>query len=147
MRYEYEKDIRHSVELELFRHGHHDREYDTEVIKELQEVYAKAKAWETLKEHFTATKQVNYEDIWKASKEGTFKKYMYLRGQKRQSNSSFRDILLNGSILALEVELEKMDKLDGTHEFSNSLNDTNMKLIEDEIKEQIINKIHGGHKQ
>ncbi|WP_339035440.1 hypothetical protein [Mammaliicoccus sciuri] len=45
MAYEHEKKIRRWVELELFRYGHHFREYDAEVIKELEEVYAKAKAF------------------------------------------------------------------------------------------------------
>lgn len=45
MEYTYEKRIRNSVELELFRDGRHFREYDAEVIKELKEVYAKAKVF------------------------------------------------------------------------------------------------------
>ena len=45
MAYEHEKKIRSWVELELFRCGNHFREYDAEVIKELEEVYAKAKAF------------------------------------------------------------------------------------------------------
>lgn len=48
MGYEYEKKIRSWVELELFRYGHHFREYDAEVIKELKEVYAKAKAFDEI---------------------------------------------------------------------------------------------------
>jgi len=43
MEYEHEKKIRSWVELELFRYGHHLPEYDAEVTKELEEVYAKAK--------------------------------------------------------------------------------------------------------
>lgn len=46
MEYEHEKKIRRWVELELYRYGHHFREYDAEVIKELKDVYAKAKAWD-----------------------------------------------------------------------------------------------------
>ncbi|MEB6231416.1 hypothetical protein [Mammaliicoccus sciuri] len=49
MAYEYEEAIKSSVEMELFRHGHHLPEYDTEVIKELKEVYAKAKAFDEIK--------------------------------------------------------------------------------------------------
>ena len=45
MEYDHEKKIRSWVELELFRYGHHFPEYDAEVIKELREVYAKAKAF------------------------------------------------------------------------------------------------------
>lgn len=48
MEYEYEKRIRSSVELELFRDGRHFREYDPEVIKELKSVYAKAKAFDEI---------------------------------------------------------------------------------------------------
>lgn len=58
MGYEYEETIRSSVEMELFRHGHHDFEYDAEVIKELKEVYAKAKAFdEILKVDYQATEE------------------------------------------------------------------------------------------
>ncbi len=49
MEYEHEKKIRRWVELELFRYGHHFREYDAEVIKEIEEVYAKAKAFDEIK--------------------------------------------------------------------------------------------------
>lgn len=48
MEYEHEKKIRRWVELELYRYGHHFREYDAEVIKELKEVYAKAKAFDEI---------------------------------------------------------------------------------------------------
>lgn len=48
MEYEHEKKIRSWVELELFRYGHHFREYDAEVINELKEVYAKAKAFDEI---------------------------------------------------------------------------------------------------
>lgn len=48
MEYEHEKKIRRWVELELFRYGHHFREYDAEVIKEIEEVYAKAKAFDEI---------------------------------------------------------------------------------------------------
>ncbi|MBO3062741.1 hypothetical protein [Mammaliicoccus fleurettii] len=58
MPYEYEEAIRGSVEMELFRHGHHDFEYDAEVINEIKEVYAKAKAFDEIKEHM---KEINDE--------------------------------------------------------------------------------------
>lgn len=48
MEYEHEKKIRRWVELELFIYGHHFREYDAEVIKEIEEVYAKAKVFDEI---------------------------------------------------------------------------------------------------
>ncbi|MBU6112519.1 hypothetical protein [Mammaliicoccus lentus] len=67
-----------------------------ESVKELEEVYAKAKAWQKLKEEmkqdYNVTKQVNDE-------------------------MALRDLAL------LDDYLRRIDELDGTNEFSNLLSD------------------------
>ena len=64
MTYEYEKYIKQSVQIELFRHGHHDYEDDGRVTKELEEVYAKAKAFNEIMDIYIKQGFVDYiEDV------------------------------------------------------------------------------------
>ena len=88
MEYEHEKKIRRWVELELFRYGHHFREYDAEVIKELEEVYAKAREFDKIRnvdEDFYK-EYGNYpnEEEWWYDASNIIEKYEELHGGRKQ---------------------------------------------------------------
>lgn len=75
--------------------------YD-EVFDELDEVYAKAKAWQTLKEEMIT-------------------EYPYLvRGWESTNGEGEHAEMCKANEI-----LERMDQIDGTHEFSNILHDIN----------------------
>ncbi|MEB8091866.1 hypothetical protein [Mammaliicoccus lentus] len=90
MAYEYEKSNTNTVSV-IWKHNAGVARLD-----ELKEVYAKAKAWQKLKEEmkqdYIVTKQVNDE-------------------------MALRDLVL------LDDYLRRIDELDGTNEFSNLLSD------------------------
>lgn len=84
MEYEHEKKIRSWVELELFRYGHHSREYDAEVIKELEETYAKAKAFDKIrnvdKDFYKKYGYYPNEEEWWYDASNIIEKYEELHG-------------------------------------------------------------------
>lgn len=89
---------KHEEEVKSVIYGYARYSADDTVIDEVDEVYKKSKAWQTLKEEmkqdYIATKQVNDE-------------------------MALRDLAL------LDDYLRRIDELDGTHEFSNLLDDMN----------------------
>ena len=84
MEYEHEKKIRRWVELELFRYGHHFREYDAEVIKELEEVYAKAREFDKIrnvdKDFYKEYGYYPNEEEWWYDASNIIEKYEELHG-------------------------------------------------------------------
>lgn len=69
--------------------------------------------------------KVNYEKAWQKLKEGMLESYANYEGQKRiNKNMGFHKIL-EGAQISLASVLEDMEELDGTHEFSNLLDDMN----------------------
>ena len=98
MEYEYERGIigmlggiedRHFIDLSDYK-------------KELKEVYAKAKAWQTLKEEMIT-------------------EYPYLVRVWESTNGEGE----HAEMCKANEILRRMDELDGTHEFSNLLDDMN----------------------
>ena len=73
---------------------------------EVEEVYAKAKAWQTLKEE-------------------SLKSYTKLVEKSKSADNDITHLLLEGALISLGKKLIRMDELDGTHEFSNLLEDMN----------------------
>lgn len=98
MAYEYEKHIKNTISTEAV--FSHEKEKKQERVKELQEVYRKAKAWDALKELL-------------------IKEYPEVAHLADVSNGEGErgEMSKHGEIL------EHMDKLDGTNEFSNLLSD------------------------
>ena len=88
MEYEHEKKIRRWVELELFRYGHHFREYDAEVIKELEEVYAKAREFDKIrnvdKDFYKEYGYYPNEEEWWYDASNIIEKYEELHGGRKQ---------------------------------------------------------------
>ena len=101
MRYEHERWIKHLIELRLITEGYNPNE-ETKAVEELEEVYAKAKAWQTLKEELL-TDYPFLVRVWVST-----------NGEGEHAEMC----------KANEI-LKRMDELDGTHEFSNLLNDMN----------------------
>ena len=101
MRYEHERWIKHLIELRLITEGYNPNE-ETKAVEELEEVYAKAKAWQTLKEELL-TDYPFLVRVWVST-----------NGEGEHAEMC----------KANEI-LERMDELDGTHEFSNLLDDMN----------------------
>ena len=101
MAYEYEKSLKNRLlNLELDDYVEViqlEKEYE-----ELEEVYAKAKAWQTLKEEMIT-------------------EYPYLVRVWESTNGEGE----HAEMCKANEILERMDELDGTHEFSNLLNDMN----------------------
>lgn len=68
-------------------------------------------------------KDRGYKDAWQELKVEMLESYANYEGQKRiNKNMGFYKIL-EGAQISLAPVLEDMDKLDGTNEFSNLLND------------------------
>ncbi|SUM69842.1 hypothetical protein [Staphylococcus nepalensis] len=96
MAYEYERIIKKELEYTDLSNA----EDQAEMLKELQEVYRKAKAWEELKELL-------------------MEEYPEVAHLADISNGDFE-----GGLMVNHEEIGKhMDKLDGTNEFSNLLSD------------------------
>lgn len=101
MGYEHERWIKHLIELRLITEGYNPNE-ETKAVEELEETYAKAKAWQTLKEEMIT-------------------EYPYLvRGWESTSGEGEHAEMSKANEI-----LRRMDELDGTHEFSNLLDDMN----------------------
>lgn len=94
MAYEYEDKINDA----FFIASRDGRNVNKELLKELQEVYSKAKAWEELKESFIRV-YVMQNNIKESNNDIKVK------------HQTYRNIL------------RKMDELDNTNEFSNLLSD------------------------
>ena len=105
MVYEHERWIKHLIELRLITEGYNPNE-ETKAVEELREVYAKAKAWQTLKEE-------------------TLKSYTKLVEKSKSADNDITHLLLEGALISLGKKLIRMDELDGTHEFRNLLEDMN----------------------
>ena len=105
MAYEYEKSLKNRLlNLELDDYVEViqlEKEYE-----ELEEVYAKAKAWQTLKEE-------------------SLKSYTKLIEKSKSADNDTTHLLSEGALISLGKKLIRMDELDGTHEFRNLLEDMN----------------------
>ena len=103
MAYEYENTVvaeLTSLGVEYNSNAHY------EMADELEEVYAKAKAWQTLKEE-------------------SLKSYTKLVEKSKSADNDTTHLLLEGALISLGKKLIRMDELDGTHEFINLLEDMN----------------------
>lgn len=96
MTYEYEKSNTNTVSL-IWKH-----DAGVARLDELKEVYAKAKAWQTLKEELLT-------------------EYPYLVRVWESTNGEGE----HAEMCKANKILERMDELDGTHEFSNLLDEMN----------------------
>ena len=67
----------------------------------------------------------NYENMWHELKEEMLKSYANYEGQKHMNKNMGFHKILEGAQISLAPALEYMDELDGTHEFSNLLDDMN----------------------
>ncbi|MFK5673003.1 hypothetical protein ACI6CX_01465 [Mammaliicoccus sciuri] len=70
-------------------------------------------------------KDREYKDAWQTLKEESLNSYAKLEGQSRVADNTTTHILLEGAQISLGAKLDRMDELDGTHEFSNLLHDMN----------------------
>ena len=103
MAYEYENTVvaeLPSLGMEYNSNAHY------EMADEVEEVYAKAKAWQTLKEE-------------------SLKSYTKLVEKSKSADNDTTHLLLEGVLISLGKKLIRMDELDGTHEFINLLEDMN----------------------
>lgn len=103
MTYEYERDVVSELEnlgVDYQSNAHY------EMAREVEEVYHKAKAWQKLKEE-------------------SLKSYTKLVEKSKSADNDTTHLLLEGALISLGKKLIRMDELDGTHEFSNLLEDMN----------------------
>ena len=100
MGYEYEG--KSNISFSIGNKLHFWNVTDDNLREELQEIYAKAKAWQTLKEELL-TEYPYLVRVWEST-----------HGEGEHAEMS----------KANEI-LERMDELDGTHEFRNLLDDMN----------------------
>ena len=105
MTYEYEETIKEELEFtDLDNTDNQDK-----MLKELQEVYRKAKAWEELKNKLTEDyiEQIRYINQYSIT----------------DANDTWSSGWNMSTAQQLYTDLHLMDQLDGTNEFSNLLND------------------------
>ena len=105
MTYEYEETIKEELEFtDLDNTDNQDK-----MLKELQEVYRKAKAWEELKNKLT---------------EDYIEQIRYINQHSiTDANDTWSSGWNMSTAQQLYTDLHLMDQLDGTNEFSNLLND------------------------
>lgn len=70
-------------------------------------------------------KDREYKDAWQKLKEENLKTYAKLVGKSKSADNDTTHLLLEGALISLGKKLTRMDELDGTHEFSNLLDDMN----------------------
>ena len=105
MTYEYEETIKEELEFtDLDNTDNQDK-----MLKELQEVYRKAKAWEELKNKLT---------------EDYIEQIRYINQHSiTDANDTWSSGWNMSTAQQLYTDLHLMDQLDGTNEFSNLLSD------------------------
>ena len=105
MTYEYEETIKEELEFtDLDNTDNQDK-----MLKELQEVYRKAKAWEELKNKLT---------------EDYIEQIRYINQHSiTDANDTWSSGWNMSTAQQLYTDLHLIDQLDGTNEFSNLLND------------------------
>lgn len=103
MAYEYENTV--VAELTILGTEYNSNAH-YEMADEVEEVYIKAKAWQTLKEE-------------------SLKSYTKLVEKSKSADNDTTHLLSEGALISLGKKLIRMDELDGTHEFRNLLEDMN----------------------